>query len=502
MNHCSDANLRRLLARDERHDIQDADGSLFLHLDTCTRCQRRLSQLSGDGAWLGELVDSVSEEDVQPLSSRPSSVVIALDRSDPWDEMIDCEVVSLDFLDKPSHPELLGRLGRYDIERMVGVGGFGIVFKARDSELNRVVALKCLAPHLMSSGPAKRRFAREAQAAAAVVHDHVIPIYDVVSEKKSCYLVMQFVAGQSLQERVDQNGPLPPEDVLRIACQTAAGLEAAHAQGLIHRDVKPANILLKETVDRVVISDFGLARSADDASLTRSGAITGTPHYMSPEQARGDDVDQRSDLFSLGSVLYFMCTGRSPFRAPQMMAVLHRICHTEHRPVGEVNTQIPHELAALIHRLLAKSPAARFQSAGQVRVELQRLLSEYQRGGLRLASEKQPARQARLFGIIAAVALSIISVAIWRPWPTTPTPEDTTEQVRTAIPASPPEDTFASELTATISQLEQIESKESLPAFRGGATSTGWDREIVELHRELDDVERNDLWRSSPSSPP
>ena len=153
----------------------------------------------------------------------------------------------------------------------------------------------------------------------------MVPIYDVVNDADLCYFVMQYISGQSLQERVDRQGPLATGDVLRIAAQTAAGLQAAHEQGLIHRDVKPGNVLLEDSVNRVMISDFGLARAADDASITRSGTITGTPHYMSPEQARGQAIDSRSDLFSLGSVIYFMCTGRSPFRAPQMMAVLNRI---------------------------------------------------------------------------------------------------------------------------------------------------------------------------------
>ncbi len=174
------------------------------------------------------------------------------------DTPIDCERVSLDFLEAPSHPELLGRIGRYEIERVLGTGGMGVVLRAFDTDLHRVVAIKVLASHLANNSSARRRFAREAQAAAAVVHPNVVPIYNVESDAKTPYIVMHYVAGKSLQRRVDVGGPLPIVEALRIAQQTAAGLSAAHAQGLVHRDVKPANILLEEQIDRVLLSDFGL----------------------------------------------------------------------------------------------------------------------------------------------------------------------------------------------------------------------------------------------------
>jgi serine/threonine protein kinase len=181
--------------------------------------------------------------------------------------------------------------------------------------LHRVVAIKVLAPALASSGAARQRFVREARAAAAVTHDNVIDIHAVEDDGAVPYLVMQFIDGRTLQEKLDRGGPLPLKEVLRIGLQVAAGLAAAHAQGLVHRDVKPANILLENSVERVKITDFGLARTVDDASLTQSGFIAGTPAYMSPEQADGDKVDHRSDLFSLGSVLYTLCAGHPPFRA-------------------------------------------------------------------------------------------------------------------------------------------------------------------------------------------
>ena len=160
--------------------------------------------------------------------------------------------------------------------------------------------------------------------------------------------------------------------------QAAAGLAAAHAQGLVHRDIKPSNILLENCVERVKITDFGLARAVDDASLTQSGVVAGTPLFMAPEQARSETIDHRADLFSLGAVLYAMCTGRSPFRAPTTLAVLRRVCDEAPRPVREVNRDIPDWLAAIIDRLLAKEPAKRYQDASEVAELLGRHLARRQ----------------------------------------------------------------------------------------------------------------------------
>jgi serine/threonine protein kinase len=219
---------------------------------------------------------------------------------------------------------------------------------------------------LANHGAARQRFAREARAAAAVVHEHVVAIHNVESGGVSPFLVMQFVSGESLQARIDRKGPLGLCEVLRIAHQTAAGLTAAHAQGLVHRDVKPANILLEEGVDRALLTDFGLARASDDASLTHTGYMPGTPHYMSCEQAQGESVDHRSDLFSLGSVMYTMCTGRPPFRAETSYGILRRIIDCDPRPIREVNPEIPGWLVSVIAKLHQKDPAARFASAGDL----------------------------------------------------------------------------------------------------------------------------------------
>ncbi len=212
-------------------------------------------------------------------------------------------------------PGELGKLSDYEVLEIVGRGGMSVVLKAFEPKLHRLVAIKVMAGHLAASSAARRRFEREAKAVAAVRNEHVVAIHAVQPNGPTPYLVMEFIGGISLQERLDRHGPLELKEVLRIGQQAALGLAAAHAQGLVHRDIKPANILLENGVERVKLTDFGLARAADDASITQSGTIAGTPNYMSPEQADGKSVDHRSDLFSLGSVLYAMATGHPPFRA-------------------------------------------------------------------------------------------------------------------------------------------------------------------------------------------
>jgi eukaryotic-like serine/threonine-protein kinase len=335
---------------------------LSRHLQGCSRCQETLEMLAGERGWWNDARAYLSSSD--DLLANES------------DE--EAEAPGLDFLEPADRPGLLGKLGDYEIEEVIGRGGMGIVLKAHDPALGRRVAVKVLAGHLASSAAARKRFAREAKAAAAVVHDHVIPIHQVATSGQTPYLVMPLIAGRSLQERLDECGILEIKEALRIAMQTAQGLAAAHAQGLVHRDIKPANILLENGVERVRITDFGLARASDDASQTQSGFIAGTPQYMAPEQARGELADARADLFSLGSVLYAMCAGHPPFRAETTLAVLRRICDDQPRDIREVNPDVPPWLANIIHKLLAKSPADRFSSAEEVASLLERWLAHVQ----------------------------------------------------------------------------------------------------------------------------
>ena len=244
--------------------------------------------------------------------------------------------------------------------------------------LNRNVAIKVLSASLATTGTARSRFLREARAAAAVVHEHVVGVFAVDEAAGMPFLVMEYVSGRSLQDRLDRDGPLSVKEVLRIGMQTAAGLAAAHAQGLVHRDVKPANILLENSVERVRLTDFGLARAVADAGMSHSGVVAGTPYYMAPEQARGETTDHRADLFSLGSTLYAICAGHPPFRAETPLAVLRRVCDEAPRPLREINPEIPAWLEALIARLMAKDPSQRYQTADEAFDVLKKCLAHVQ----------------------------------------------------------------------------------------------------------------------------
>jgi tRNA A-37 threonylcarbamoyl transferase component Bud32 len=322
----------------------------------------------------------------------------------------------LSFLGRSAEPGSLGRLDHYEVLEVVGRGGTGVVLRARDSKLQRVVAIKVLAAPLAASGTARRRFAREARAAAAVRDEHVVAIHAVCDDAPVPYLVMEFVDGSTLEALLRRGGPLEVKEILRIGLQAASGLAAAHKQGLIHRDVKPANILLENGVQRVKLTGFGLARAADDASLTQTGLIAGTPLYMAPEQAADEPIDSRADLFSLGSVLAELCTGRPAFRAPTTVAVIRRACDEAPRPIRQVNPDVPEPLCRVIERLHAKKPAGRPASAAEVADLLARLLADLNGGRSRLpggASIRQrPARQAgpaRRSWLWAAAALVLLA---------------------------------------------------------------------------------------------
>jgi hypothetical protein len=275
------------------------------------------------------------------------------------------EDISLDFLQPAENPFYLGRLGHFDVTEVVGKGGMGIVLKGFDSQLQRFVALKVLTPEFAKDEKSRKRFCREARAAASISHENVVAVHQVEREEGLPFLVMQLVSGESLQERLDRDGPLELTDILDIGMQTAAGLAAAHAQGLIHRDIKPANILL-EGGRKVRLTDFGLARAAEDVKITQTGFVAGTPLYMSPEQARGDEVDFRTDLFSLGSVMYAMCTGKAPFEGSTPYIVLKRVTEEAPERIRKLNPKIPEWLEAGIYRLLDKNPAKRPQSAADI----------------------------------------------------------------------------------------------------------------------------------------
>jgi serine/threonine-protein kinase len=411
---CDQSRLRSFLD-DELSDREHA--RLSDHLETCATCRGSLEQLAaGSRLWADLRRLGAEHEAGSAAGAFDRGLFAKLAGGGPGPNLDR----SLEFLSASDSPGSLGRLGHYEVNDVLGSGGFGLVLKAFDPTLGRVVAIKVLAPQLATSAAARNRFAREARAAAAVVHEHVVAIHAVDSWNGMHYLVMPYIAGCSLQERVNRNGPMDVKEILRIGIQTAQGLAAAHVQGLVHRDVKPSNILLENGVERVKLTDFGLARAVDDASLTQSGVVAGTPQYMSPEQARGEAVDHRSDLFSLGSVLYFMCVGHPPFRASSTPAVLRRVCDERPRPLREINPEIPVWLAEFVEQLHAKEPAARVQSATEVADILAGYLAALQRGLPILATRRQPMapptrRPASRTTLAAGISILAIALALGPP---------------------------------------------------------------------------------------
>jgi eukaryotic-like serine/threonine-protein kinase len=355
--------LRQLLSG---HAADEAE--LTTHLDWCETCRQKLEAFAGDSSLL-DAAQRSGDSYMDEVSLRRVLHVLAGDRDlttihRPRDEMSRSTL--------PARlPEMPHQLGGCEVTRVLGQGGMGLVYQAFDPALKRWVAIKVLSPHLSGESLARLRFAREAQAAAAVCHENVITIHAVSEINGLPYFVMEYLSGGSLQDILDRHGRLTWQVVARIGAEVASGLAAAHDRGLIHRDIKPSNVLLQATDDArtpgiAKIGDFGLARVADDSRLTRTGQIAGTPMYMSPEQSLGEPLDHRADLFSLGSVLYSLCTGRDPFPGGTPVVVLRQVCELTPTPVRRVNPDIPVWLAAVVERLQAKRPADRLSSAAEV----------------------------------------------------------------------------------------------------------------------------------------
>lgn len=482
LRHANDTELSHLVFGD---DVSEEYCLTAAHVEKCGECQARLRALATSAEFDGDVNELLGSYPHIPGQVKPCG-----------------DTQRLDFLSPPSHPEMLGRVGRYEVERVIGTGGMGIVLKAFDTELNRPVAIKVLAQHLAHSGAARQRFAREAKAAAAVVHEHVVAIHNVESDSDVPFLVMQYVPGESLQARIDREGPLPPKEIVRIGIQAAAGLAAAHEQGVVHRDVKPANILLENGVERVLLTDFGLALTVDDASLTHTGVVAGTPHYMSPEQANGKSTDHRTDLFSLGAVLYFMATGHPPFRAERAMGVLNRICHEAHRPVSQVNNEIPDDLSAIIDRLLEKRPSRRFATSVEAQKALSRLLARWQQQGIstrrkRFLSNKWTLPAAGLVLIAGLIFLKLSSQTEPLLMPKESPQADPAMQAHAApdeLVASLLRDEAAAtqEYQAVDEQLRLLEDVSSTSVF-ADPFDDGFERHVEAYDRMLDDLDKHDL---------
>jgi len=359
----------------ELRDIVDGtgdagDSGVVAHLGECRSCQQALEALANSDS---SLTQTLREQQAIIRPEPDSAYWRALQKSGEVLTVANPRArssseVSLAFLDPPADGSHLGTLANFTIVRIVGRGGMGIVLHAVDTCLQRDVAIKILDPELSKDEMAVKRFCRESRAAASISHENVVAVHQVEEdeEKQVPFLVMELISGESLEKKLEREGRLPLNEIVRIGMQTAAGLAAAHEKGLIHRDIKPANILLERTGLRVKLSDFGLARTVEDVRLTRTGLVAGTPLYMSPEQASGEELDARSDLFSLGVVLYELAAGEPPFTGKTPLAVLKRLTEEQPRPLSERNPDLPEWFVHIVEKLLAKNPKDRFQSAREV----------------------------------------------------------------------------------------------------------------------------------------
>jgi WD40 repeat protein len=372
VSRCPDAaDYQRLL----RGEVDPAEVErLARHLEECGPCAAAFGNSQAEETLLDTVRQArlarMPEESIPPISELIERMC-RLRRAEsipPDSSSLETPETPLDFLAPPEGSDELGRLGPYRVLKLLGVGGMGIVFQAEDPHLDRLVALKVLKPALAHHDGHRQRFLREARATAALEHDHIVAIHQVGEDRDIPFLAMQLLRGQSLEDRLHRDDGARPmisiAEVVRIGREIAEGLAAAHEQGLIHRDIKPANIWLENGAGRVKILDFGLAGPPE--SLDRMQLVAGTPHYMSPEQTRDGPVDGRSDLFSLGCVLYRMSTGQLPFPGNEPRSVLRSVAIDQPRPPRELIPALQPALADLTMRLLAKDPKDRPQTSRAV----------------------------------------------------------------------------------------------------------------------------------------
>jgi urea transport system substrate-binding protein len=481
-----------------------------------TLIQQLQAQATAPGRPINDLIDSVIRR-LQESATGPGQAGIpqqtvafeALQNVAQGDE-------ACDLLLGAQKPAEQGRIGNYRVLRVLGSGGMGFVLRAEDMDLERPVALKVMRPDIARDPAARQRFLREARAAAALKHDHVVTIYQVGQEKEVPFLAMELLEGESLEARLVREGKLPVADVLRIGREIAAGLAAAHEHRLIHRDIKPANIWLEAGTGRVKILDFGLARAAGSRSdLTQTGNVVGTPEFMSPEQARGVDVDARSDLFSLGSVLYALCTGVKPFQGHSAMAVLTALAVDTPPSVRDRNPDVPPALAELVERLLAKDPAQRPASAVEVEHALAAIVAGAPAAsGIRpllptravaacptparaQPTPSLPRRRRLVLGVAGGVlGLALVAAVVFRLTRPSPRPEPAKKsadvlRVITLLPftdaAADPDtqylrDGIPGALEKKLSEIEQL----TVRPYSGGTKKPGDELDLRELGRRLD----------------
>jgi serine/threonine-protein kinase len=298
--------------------------------------------------------------------------------------------------------------GRYSIERELGRGGMGIVLLARDVPLDRLVAIKLLPPELAHDGAVRQRFLREARTAAGLSHPHIVPIHAVEELGEWVFFVMGYVDGETLRERVERSGPIGPRQALKVMQEAAWALGYAHERGVVHRDVKPDNIMIERATDRTVVMDFGIAVVGKP---DETGEVIGTARYMSPEQACGEAVDGRSDLYSLGATCFYALTGRPPFEARNVPALLALHVSSPAPALRSVRAEIPDKLAAVIDRLLQKEPADRFGSGEELSTQVEAVRGRQMRSPPLIRAFMRNAQVSTMVFLAATVAGQGVTVS-------------------------------------------------------------------------------------------
>ena len=329
-------------------------------------------------------------------------------------------------------------ISHYEIVEKIGEGGMGVVYKAKDTKLGRFVALKFLAPHLLLDEDAHRRFVREAKAAAALDHPNICTVYEIDEADGRTFIAMAFIEGQSL-DKVVAAGPMKIEDAVEIAGQTARALAVAHDKGVVHRDIKPANILIAQSGSgrerQARLMDFGLAQLTGGSKISKGQSMLGTVAYMSPEQAKGIDVDRRADIWALGAILYEMLSGRMPFEGHFDQAIVYSILNEAPEPLTGLRTGIPQPLEAIVDKALEKDREKRYQRVDELLVDLRRLEDSTARSRAQPAPPPIAGRQSRV-GLYAAACTvacaAFVGVAVWLGL-FSPAPEPPAEPMR-AVP--------------------------------------------------------------------
>ncbi len=403
----------------------------------------------------------------------------------------DCADDVLRALEQPapavSDPLIARKVSHFQIIEKLGGGGMGVVYRARDLKLDRTVALKFLPPHLSADAEAKRRFITEAKAASALDHPHIGVVHEIGETADGrLFIAMAFYAGETLKKKIAR-GPLPVEEAVAYAAQMAEGLAVAHEANIVHRDVKPANVMVTER-GRVKLVDFGLAKR-DDVSLTQTGTTLGTISYMSPEQAQGKPVDHRTDLWSLGVVVYEMLTGAQPFSGDYAQAIIHAILKEEPAPVRTLRPEVPVAVAGVVAKLLEKDPAARYENARDVLADLD--------GPRRVKDTAQPTgraaltlsfRRPRVLAYGATVLVLLLALIAYFSLTGPPTPLDSIAVLPLEnLTGSPEQAYFVDGMTeALIGNLGRIKGLRRVISRTSVMRFKGTDRSLPEIGRALD----------------